>query len=108
MRILRLTACLGLALAGTGCTDYLARRDTMTLESGEAVQANIATHVIDPWPANARRINRDMDGERLQHGIERYRNPQTAAGGGALGGGAYGGGASTGASAAPPAPPSAR
>ncbi len=65
-----------------GCTEYLARRDTLLLESGEAVQANIAMQVIDPMPPGAARINRDIDGERLQHAIARYRNPQSSQGGG--------------------------
>lgn len=102
-RILRpglaLAVALTVILAVSGCTDYLKRRDTLTLESGEAVQANMAVHVIDPSPPASARIVRDTDGERLQHGIERYRNPQAGFGGG-------GGGIAPvpiGASAAPPA-----
>ncbi|MCJ2082597.1 hypothetical protein [Methylobacterium sp. J-090] len=81
-RLLLPAGVLALALCASGCTDYLKRRDTLTLESGEAVQANMAVHVIDPAPPASSRIVRDMDGERLQHGIERYRNPQTGFGGG--------------------------
>jgi type IV pilus biogenesis protein CpaD/CtpE len=66
----------------SGCTDYLARRDTLTLGTGEAAQSNIAVHVIDPSPPASNRIFYDINGERLQHGIERYRNPQTTFGGG--------------------------
>lgn len=58
-----------------GCQDYLARRDTLTLGSGEAVHANIAKHVIDPWPPGSNTVDPYTDGERLAHGIERYRNP---------------------------------
>lgn len=85
MRLPHIVACaIGLALASgvSGCTEYLARRDTLLLESGEAVQANIAIQVIDPMPPSAARINRDIDGERLQHAIARYRNPQSTQGGG--------------------------
>lgn len=71
---------LGCALGLGGCSDYLSRRDTLTLETGEAVQANIAKQVIDPWPAHARRVNRDIDGARLQGAIERYRTPPAAGG----------------------------
>lgn len=69
-------AVLVAALGGAGCTDYLARRDTLTLGTGEASQANMAVHVIDPSPPGSNRIVSDFNGERLQHGIERYRNPQ--------------------------------
>lgn len=67
-------------LVGCGaCAPYLDRSDTLTEGSGEAVQANIAIHVIDPWPAAASRIDRQTNGERVQRAMERYRNPQTGA-----------------------------
>ncbi len=73
----------GLALAA--CQDpYLARRDTLTIGSGDAVHANIAKQVIDPWPAHAQRIEPTMNGERAQHAMERYRNPGAGPGAGAL------------------------
>lgn len=80
-RLLLAGMALAPALSASGCTDYLKRRDTLTLESGEAVQANMAVHVIDPSPPASARIARETDGERLQHGIERYRNPQAGFGG---------------------------
>lgn len=82
LRVLRPSLTFVMVLTVSGCTDYLKRRDTLTLESGEAIQANMAVHVIDPSPPASARIVRDMDGERLQHGIERYRNPQSGLGGG--------------------------
>ena len=96
-RRVRLTLALAPALCCAGCNDYLARRDTATLETGEAVQTNMAIHVIDPSPPASARIVNNTDGERLQHGIERYRNPQAGIGG-------FGGPAAVpiGATAAPP------
>lgn len=64
----------------SGCQDYVARRDTLTLGSGDAVQANIAKQVIDPWPPESNTVDPYTDGERLAHGIERYRNPSTGTG----------------------------
>lgn len=75
-RLMLASVALAAASSASGCTDYLKRRDTLTLESGEAVQANMAIHVIDPSPPTSARIAQETDGERLQHGIERYRNPQ--------------------------------
>ena len=66
--------CAGFTLLGA-CQDYLARRDTLTQGSGEAVHANAAMHVIDPWPPHAKTIETTTNGERLQHAMERYRNP---------------------------------
>ena len=80
----RVLLAVALCLPAAGCQDpYLARRDTMTLGSGEAVQANIAKQVIDPWPAHAQQIDRDSSGERAQHAIERYRNSASGTGAGA-------------------------
>lgn len=75
-----LFAALLASLPVGGCTDYLARRDTLILESGDAVQANIARQVIDPWSREGRQLERTTDGERAQHAVERYRNPQAGAG----------------------------
>ena len=41
-----------LPLALGGCSDmYFARRDTMSVVSGEAQATNRVTQMIDPWPA---------------------------------------------------------
>ncbi len=80
-RRVRLALALASVLCCAGCNDYLSRRDTATLESGEAVQTNMAIHVIDPSPPASTRIVNNTDGERLQRGIERYRNPQAGLGG---------------------------
>lgn len=95
--LVRLAAllCAGSCLGGCA-EEYLRRSDTLRLESGEAVQANIAVQTVDPAPPQARRYGRDIDGERLRSAIERYRSPQPA--------GAFGGIAPVpiGATAAPP------
>lgn len=100
--LLRRTPLLSFALVSTlsisGCADYLSRRDTLTLGTGDAIQTNMAIHVIDPSPPGSAKNIRDMDGERLQHGIERYRNPQAGLGGG----GSFAPSVPVGAAAAPP------
>lgn len=86
--MLKLITWAGASLAAfgiAGCSEYLDRRDTLLLGAGEAVQTNIVTHQIDPWPAHAQQVYADTSGERVQHAMERYRNPQT--GSGALQGG---------------------
>jgi len=74
---LRWIVLVPVALACASCTEYLARRDTLSAGSGDAVQANIAKHVIDPWPRVSQRDDTEMNGERLQRAIERYRNPSS-------------------------------
>lgn len=67
-----------LALAATtllgACTDmYMDRRDTVSLEAGDAPAANKVTHMIDPWPLRAGDRNIAFDGERMAAAAERYR-----------------------------------
>ena len=66
---------LAATLACSACSSYLARRDTLSESSGDAVASNAAIHVIDPWPPEAFKIDPMTSGERAQRAIERYRNP---------------------------------
>jgi hypothetical protein len=70
--MLTVVSLLGVTLGG--CNDlYYARRDTMSLVSGESMAANRATHTIDPWsPASGRR-DIAYNGEKAQTASERYR-----------------------------------
>ena len=78
----RLTILGMLALGGSGCQDYLARRDSISAGSGEAVQANIAKHTIDPWSVHSRRVDPYTDGDRIAQAVQRYRNPVSGPGSG--------------------------
>lgn len=73
-----------LALMGLGCgscsEEYLARRDTLSPGSGDAVKANVAIQAIDPWSPAARRTDASTSGARLQQAMELYRNPSTSNG----------------------------
>lgn len=55
-----------------GCSQYLDRKDTIAFGAGDAVETNMATHIIDPWPAHARNTRIAYDGERMQRAVERY------------------------------------
>jgi hypothetical protein len=86
-------ACLAAALAGvaalSGCHDaYIARRDGVTFQVGDAVAANKAIHIIDPWPASARSARLPASGTQAVSAIERLeaRNAAGASTGGAAGG----------------------
>ncbi|HWK93878.1 MAG TPA: hypothetical protein VNR39_00510 [Pseudolabrys sp.] len=56
-----------------GCSEYLHRNDTLSSQSGNAVQSNKVTQMVDPWPAVA--ANRDIafDGATMQTAMTRYR-----------------------------------
>ncbi|ACL58690.1 hypothetical protein [Methylobacterium nodulans] len=71
----RALALLG-ALQTAGCAQYLDRKETVALSAGDAVQTNIVTHMIDPWPRHARQRDIAFSGERLQRAVERYRTGQ--------------------------------
>jgi hypothetical protein len=58
-----------------GCSDfYFDRRDTIALGAGDAIAANEAEQIIDPWPAHSGNTNIATDGQRMQAAVERYRN----------------------------------
>lgn len=63
-----------LAAATLGaCSEYLDRRDTVTLYSGEAMAANRVTQTIDPWSAASANRNIAYNGEKAADAAERYR-----------------------------------
>ncbi|WP_137042496.1 pilus assembly protein [Pseudolabrys sp. FHR47] len=69
---LRPVALLSLIALG-GCSEYLHRNDTLSWQSGNAVQGNKVTQMVDPWPAAA--ANRDIafDGAVMETAMTRYR-----------------------------------
>jgi len=67
-------AALAAATMLGGCADmYLAHRETVSFQAGNASAANKAIQTIDPWPVYA--ANRDIayNGERAAAAAERYR-----------------------------------
>jgi hypothetical protein len=70
VRSLALAAVLAML---AGCSEYLDRRDTIALSSGNAVATDRVTHMVDPWPRDS--ANRDIafNGAKMQTAIERYR-----------------------------------
>jgi hypothetical protein len=92
--IMRACILIAAAVAVSGCSEYVDRRDTLFLGAGEAVQTNIITHQIDPWPAHARSRDMPFNGRRFANVVDSYECPPAAGGGGAAGGagGGLGGG----------------
>lgn len=68
----------GLALLLAGCAEeYHARRDTRTLNGGDAIAYNRALQTIDPWPAHAGNVDIPGDGQRMVIAVDRYKTNQS-------------------------------
>ena len=65
-------AVLAFGIVAAGCTDYYHHRETISVNTGDAVRANIAIHTIDPWPPHAQDTNIRYSGKRMRHAIDRY------------------------------------
>ncbi len=72
-------AVAALALAGCEHDRYADRRDQVTFGSGDAVAANKAIHIIDPWPRAARTVDHGMSGEAAEAALEKLRKRTRAA-----------------------------
>jgi hypothetical protein len=70
-RTLLLGAVLVLPLAA--CSQYLDRRDAVTLNAGDAVATDKVTQMVDPWPRDSADRNIASNGERMQAAVARYR-----------------------------------
>ncbi|MBX4924298.1 hypothetical protein [Rhizobium binae] len=70
-RILLVFAAAGLA---TGCADYMNHRDTITFGAGNAVEANKAIHIRDPFPPEAQRTHIASDGRVIRRAVTQYQN----------------------------------
>lgn len=71
---LALTALLGSSLAG--CSEYLDRRETISLNGGNAVAQNSIVQMVDPWPRASANRNIAFDGNVMESAVRRYRTGQ--------------------------------
>ena len=69
-----LLAAAGLA---SGCADYLNHRDSITFGLGNAVEANKAIHIEDPFPPEAQRTRIASDGKVIRRVVTEYQNGGT-------------------------------
>lgn len=70
LRGLALTAVLVLL---AGCSEYLDRRDSVSLNAGDALASNQVTMMVDPWPPVSAKKNIRFNGQRMQSAVQRYR-----------------------------------
>jgi hypothetical protein len=61
-------------LSGLGaCSEYLARRDGISVYGGDAVAGNQVVQMVDPWPRAAADRNIAYDGAVVSRAVQRYR-----------------------------------
>ena len=71
--MLRNLALAVLLAALAGCSEYLDRRETISLNGGNSVATNEATQMVDPWPRDSANRNIAYNGAKIQSAVERYR-----------------------------------
>ncbi len=69
-----LAGCSGAPAVDDPFLPYLQRSDTVSLSAGNAVKANEAIQVIDPWPRYAQDTRIPGDGQRMADAVERYKD----------------------------------
>ena len=68
------TLALATLLAGlAGCSEYLDRRETISLGGGNSVATNKVGQMVDPWPRASADRNIAFNGEKMETAVERYR-----------------------------------
>ena len=68
------TLALALLLAAlAGCSEYLDRRETISLGGGDSVAADKVSQMVDPWPRDSANRNIAFDGAKMETAVERYR-----------------------------------
>jgi len=70
---LRTLALAALLAALAGCSEYLDRRDTISLGGGDSVATDKVTQMVDPWPRDSADRNIAFNGAKLETAVERYR-----------------------------------
>ena len=69
----RALALAALLTALAGCSEYLDRRDTISLDGGNSVATNEVSQMVDPWPRDSANRNIAFNGDKMETAVERYR-----------------------------------
>ncbi len=65
----------GITMLGS-CSEYTDRRDTISLDGGNAIATDKITQMVDPWPVYSGDKNIAFNGQKMQSAVQRYRNNQ--------------------------------
>jgi len=72
-KAMRVAALAAVLTTLAGCSEYLDRRDTIALNSGDAIATDKVTQMVDPWPRNSADRNIAFNGAKMETAVERYR-----------------------------------
>ena len=78
LRVARVVLVGSAAFPLASCMDYLDRRESVSLGAGNAQQANLITHVVNPLPLHAANRQLLFDGQVIYNGVTRYRTGKVA------------------------------
>jgi hypothetical protein len=70
---LRTLALAALLAVLAGCSEYLDRRDAISLGGGDSVATDKVTQMVDPWPRDSADRNIAFNGAKMETAVERYR-----------------------------------
>lgn len=68
----KLLICCGAAALLSGCADYLNHRDTITFGAGNAMEANKAIHIAQPFNPQSQNTRIYADGRRVGRVMTEY------------------------------------
>lgn len=88
--VMRKLAFVTVLCALTGCSEYLDRRDTVSLQGGNAVLTDRVTQMVDPWPRASADRDIAFDGAVMESAVARYRTGHVIPPGGNASGSSYG------------------
>lgn len=77
--VLRTLALAAFLSALCGCSEYLDRRDTISLGGGDSVATNKVSQMVDPWPRASADKNIAFNGAKMETAVERYRTNRVIA-----------------------------
>lgn len=72
-KLVRGVAVAILAAGLAGCSEYLDRRDGLSVQSGNAVETNKVAQMVDPWSRASADRNIAFNGAVMGSAVERYR-----------------------------------
>lgn len=72
--VLRAAAFAAVLAGVAGCSEYVDRRDMISIAGGDAVQSDKVTQMVDPWPRHAADRNIAYDGAVIEGAVSRYRS----------------------------------
>jgi hypothetical protein len=72
-KLIRVAALAAAIATLAGCSEYLDRRDTISLGGGDSIATDKVTQMVDPWPRASADRNIAFNGAKMETAVVRYR-----------------------------------